>query len=106
MVCATTGDGPVLVVDPRGKKDRWGEQVTFIAPLKEDCSFWKVDLLPVLDSVISQSTDWGGESFWSLTVNALSRPSIPDKRWWKEAGRICLVMKDSYKQETSSLHQE
>ena len=98
-------DGQVPVEDPRGKKPEV-VRVTFLAPPKEDFCFWKVDLLPVLDSVIPQSTDGGGESFWSLTVNALSRPSIPDKRWWKEAGRICLVMKDSYKQETSSLHQE
>ena len=68
-------------MDPRGKKDRWGEQVTFIAPLKEDCSFWKADLLAVLDSVISQSTDGGGESFWSFPVNALSTPSILEKGW-------------------------
>ena len=45
----------------------------------------------------------GGEGFWSLPVKALSRPSILEKGWWKEAGRICLVVKDSCKLETSSL---
>lgn len=36
-------------------------------------------------------------------VKALSRPSILEKGWWKEAGRICLVVKDSCKLETSLL---
>ena len=36
-------------------------------------------------------------------MNALSRPSILEKGWWKEGGTICLVVKDSCKQETSSL---
>jgi len=71
-----------------------------------ECCFWKVDLLPAFDSVIPQSTDGGGESFWSLPVNELSRPSILEKGWWKEAGKICLVVKDSCKQETFSLLQE
>ena len=44
-----------------------------------------VDVLPVLDSVFSQSTDGGGEIFWFLHGNALSRPSNLEKRWWKEA---------------------
>ena len=36
-------------------------------------------------------------------MKALSRSSILEKGWWKEGGTICLVVKDSCKQETSSL---
>ena len=39
-------------------------------------------------------------------MNALSTLSILETGWWKEAGRMCLVVKDSYKLETSSLLQE
>ena len=60
----------------------------------------------MLDSVILKSTDRGGESFWSLTMNALSRSSIQKKRWWKEVARICLTMEDSGNQETFCLLQE
>ena len=98
-------DVQVLVVDPRGKKPE-GVNSNLPRPTKGGLLFWKVDLLPVLDCLIPQSTDGAGESFWSLTVNALSRPSFQEKRWWKEVGRICLVMKDSCKQEISSLLQE
>jgi len=71
-----------------------------------DCSFWKVDLQSVLESVIRQSTDGAGEGIWYLLGNALSRPSTLEKRWWKEAGKICLAMKDSCNQETFCLLQE
>lgn len=72
-------DGQVLVVDPRGEKTE-GVNSNLPHPPKEDSCFWKVDLLPVLDSLIPQSTDGGGESFWFLPVNALSRPSILEKK--------------------------
>ena len=39
-------------------------------------------------------------------MNALSTLSILETGWWKETGRMCLVVKDSYKLETSSLLQE
>ena len=57
----------------------------------------------MLDSVILKSTDRGGES---SPVNALSRSSILEMCWWKDVGRICLVVKDSYKLETFSLLRE
>ena len=100
------GDGQVLVVEPRRKKTEGVSKYTFLTPPKEDCSFWKADLLPVLDSVIPQSTDGGGGSFWSFPVDVLSRPTILEKRCWKEAGRVCLAVKDSCKQETLFLLQE
>ena len=105
VVCGSIGDGQVLVVDPRGEKAEVVKS-NLPRPNKGGLLLWKADLLPVLDCLIPQSTDGAGESFWSLTVNALSRPSFQEKRWWKEVGRICLVMKDSCKQEISSLLQE
>ena len=98
-------DGQVLVGDPRGEKPE-GVNSNLPRPTKGGLLFWKVDLLPVLDSVIPQTTDWGWESFLPLMVNVLSRPSIPEKRWWKEGGRICLTMDDSCKQEISSVLRE
>ena len=98
-------DGQVLVGDPGGEKPE-GVNRNLPHPTKGGLLFRKVDLLPVLESVIPQSADGAGAGFWSLLGNALSSPSILEKRWWKEAGKICLVMKDSCNQETFCLLQE